>query len=159
AAIRGSGPVEAPAASLDHLYRLTAAAFTVESHGILFKSDSSLAGSDLITRGRALALELTNLRLGMAEPWLSSGKRPTGARSSRPDVTGLGLTTERSRLIVPLNWSGRQVDGVSFVLPGAPESSDAWLVSMAGLNRLPVRRITGGLEVTADKAPEDGFIL
>ena len=90
---------------------------------------------------RALALELTNLRLGMVEPWLARGKAATPARSSRPDLTAMVLTVERSHLVVPLRWDDATQVGcrrrrgkcdfrqpTSLLLPGVPESCDAYLL-------------------------------
>ena len=39
---------------------------------------------------RALALELTNLRLGLVEPWLAGGKPATPARVDRDRPDGAG---------------------------------------------------------------------
>ncbi len=97
------------------------------------------------------------------EPWLASGEPATPVRSSRPDLTALVLTAERSRLIVPVRWSAglapHASEPVSLVLPGVPESCVAYLLTMAGPQRLETRRVTGGLRVLVDRLPDDGFVL
>jgi hypothetical protein len=172
AAIRGGRPA-AVAASFDELSLATTASFGTMPRGFYFKSESGLASADPETRRRALALELTNLRLGLVEPWLAAGRKATTARSSRPDLTAMVLTVERSHLLVPAQWPaapesrlstpapGGNVDvaPVSFLLPGVPESTDAYLLSVAGPRRLETRRVAGGLRITLDHLPSDAFIL
>jgi hypothetical protein len=186
AALRGGRPA-AVAASFDELSLATTASFGTLPRGFYFKSESSLASPDPETRRRALALELTNLRLGLVEPWLAAGRAATAARSSRADLTAMVLTAERSHLLVPVQWGrGRDREGsgggvgafharnasrggtqggannseaVSFLLPGVPESSDAYLLSVAGPRRLETRRVAGGLRLVLDHLPDDGFIL
>jgi hypothetical protein len=172
AAIRGGRPAPVPAL-VDELSLATTAAFGTMPRGFYFKSESSLAAADPETRRRALALELTNLRLGLVEPWLAAGRKATAARSSRPSLTAMVLTVERSHLLVPAQWPatpesrpgprapGGTVDAepVSFLLPGVPESSDAYLLSVAGPRRLETRRVAGGLRITLDGLPRDAFIL
>jgi hypothetical protein len=163
------------AASYGHLARATTAALGARPRGFWFKSHSSLAGTDAETRRRALGLELANLRLGMIEPWLAGGKAATPAKSSRDDLTAMVLTVERSHLVIPMRWSnksGEPAPGsvfvgaarpasqeVSFVLPGVPEACDAYLLTIAGPKQLSTRRVTGGLSVTAERLPDDAFLL
>ncbi len=163
AALRGGAP-GAPTASYRHLAQATVATFGAWPRGFYFQSEASLAATDPQTRMRALALELTNLRLGMVEPWLAGGKAVTAAKSSRHDLTAMVLTVERSHLVVPMRWdgaaSGAPAAGpVSLVLPGVPESCDAYVLSVAGPRRVETRRITGGLSVTVDELPDDAFLL
>jgi hypothetical protein len=170
AALRGGNPA-AISASLDDISLATTAAFGTLPRGFYFKSESSLSSPDPETRRRALAIELTNLRLGLVEPWLAAGRAASAARSSRPDITAMVLTVERSHLLVPVHWtvpeaSGRPTPGTSsadqpitFLLPGVPESSDAYVLSVAGPRRLETRRVAGGLRLVLDNMPDDGFIL
>jgi hypothetical protein len=141
--------------------------------GFWFLSQSSLAASDVETRMRVLALELTNLRLGMIEPWLARGKTATPARSSHPDLTAMVLTVERSHLVIPMRWNdgagvpsggaGSAASGpkppLTLLLQNVPESCEAYLLSVAGPRQLPTRRVTGGLSVTVDDLPDDAFLL
>ena len=103
-ALRGSSAAIVPATFHD-LTMATAAAFSVSPRGFCFQSQASLAGGEPENQIRGLALELTNLRLGLAEPWLAGGKSATVAHSSRPDLSGLVIKVDRSHLIVPMRWS------------------------------------------------------
>lgn len=161
AAVRGGQPAIVPA-NIAELTTTCTATLGALPRGFYFESQRSLADADPQSRRRALALELTNLRLGLVEPWLASGKPATAARSSRPEVTAMVLTVERSRLIVPVQWGQAATGGgepLSFVLPGVPESCDAYLLSVAGPRRLETRRVTGGLRVLVDQLPPDSFVL
>jgi hypothetical protein len=184
AALRGGTP-PAGAASYRHLSQATTATLGAWPRGFLFESRASLAGTDAETRSRALALELTNLRLGMVEPWLDGGRAATAAQSSQPDLTAMVLTVERSHLVVPMRWGPSSVRethqaggagvgashapygvGTSWqnrelklLVPGAPESCDAYLLSVAGPQQVTTRRVTGGLSVTLEDLPDDSFLL
>lgn len=177
AAVRGGQPAISPA-SFSELSLATAAAMGVLPQGYFFQSQTSLAGGDEENRIRALSLELNNLRLGLVQAWLAYGKSAAVARTNRDDLTGLVLKVERSHLIVPLRWprgahethqlsgaAGAPGDfnapsgGTIFVLPGVPETAEAYLLSIAGSSRLPTRRVTGGLEIAVERLPDDAFVL
>ncbi|BBO32047.1 hypothetical protein PLANPX_1659 [Lacipirellula parvula] len=165
-ALRGSAAAIVPA-TFHELSMTTSAAFGIAPRGFCFQSNASLAGGEPENQIRSLALELTNLRLGLAEPWLAGGKSVTVAQSSRADLSGLVIKVERSHLIVPMRWSDNALaptertkqQPISFKLPGVPESSDAYLLSIAGSQRLPAKRVTGGLQITVDHMPDDAFLL
>ncbi len=165
-AMRGTAAAIVPA-TFHELSMATSAAFGIAPRGFCFQSNASLAGGEPENQIRGLALELTNLRLGLAEPWLAGGKSVTVAQSSRPDLSGLVIKVERSHLIVPMRWSDNfpapaersKPQPISFKLPGVPESSDAYLLSIAGSHRLPAKRVTGGLQITVDHMPDDAFLL
>jgi hypothetical protein len=153
-------------ASLQDLSRATTAAFGITPRGFCFQSHASLVGNDIENRQRALALELTNLRLGLAEPWLAPGKPAVAAQSTQPNLTGLVLKVERSHLIIPMQWGaeaepprGAKVEPLAFTLPGVPETSDAYLVSISGTQRLQGKRVTGGLRISIEHLPDDAFVL
>ncbi|HYO25908.1 MAG TPA: hypothetical protein VEQ85_13275, partial [Lacipirellulaceae bacterium] len=114
AALGAVNPAAGPA-SYAHLSRAITSAVTARPRGFWFQSQTSLAAPDPETRMRALALVLTNLRLGMIEPWLAGGKLATPAMSSRGDLTALVLTVERSHLVIPIRWTDRRADA-----PAAP---------------------------------------
>lgn len=159
--------------TLAHLSQATTAALTTQPGAFVFQSQASLAAPDEASRIRRLSLELTNLRLGLMQPWLAESKSAVAARSNRDDLSAMVMKFERSHLIVPLRWSedasfpattsAPSVAGVPpttvFVLPGVPESTDAYLLSSAGYDRLRTRRVTGGLEVSVDSLPDDGMVL
>lgn len=137
--------------------------------GFYFESQSSLATKESDARKRASAVELVNLRLGLAEPWLAAGK-PGQARSSDPEVTAVVLETERSHLLVPVRWtetnstakSTPSITGnelISFLVSGVPESIDAYLLAWDGPKRLRTQRVTGGVRVTCNNLPRDAMLL
>ncbi len=160
-------PHLASGASYQQLSALTSAAFAVKSHGFYYSSTTSLAATDSATQRRAQAIQLNNLRLKLAEPWLASGKVLDVARSSQPQLTALVLKAERSHLLVPIRWSNRmaspqstgQTSSISFTVPGVGESSEAYLLTLGGTTRLRHRRVTGGVRVTMKSLPTDAFIL
>ena len=146
---------------------LTSAAMTIKARGFYFQSQASLTGQDPATRRRALALELTNLRLQLAEPWLATGKALAVARSTQPQLSALVMRAERSHLLVPIWWSldmnstvhPRKAGPVSFIVPGVAESSEAFLVTLGGIRRLKHQRVTGGIRVSAQALPYDSFLM
>ncbi len=154
-------------ASYQQLAALTSAAFAVKCRGFYYASHSSLAANDLATRRRAKAIQLNNFRLDLAEPWLASGKVLEVARSSRPQLNAVVLKAERSHLLVPIHWSSSMLSPaadstegpLSFTVPGAGESSEAYLLTLGGTERLRHRRVTGGVRITLESLPTDAFIL
>ena len=153
--------------SYTQLAALTSAAIGVKSRGFYFYSHSSLATDDEATRERAFALELTNLRLKLVEPWLADGKVLPGARSSDSELSAIVLKRERTRLLLPVWWNAkfrstqmsRLAESVSFVIPGVAESSECYLLTLAGPERLRHQRVTGGVRVSVDQLPGDGYVL
>lgn len=154
-------------ASYLQLVSFTSASIGVKSQGFYFDSDSSLAERDEATLERSQALELMNLRLGLMEPWLASGKLLASARSTESRLTALVLQAERSHLLVPIWWSDNlqsvsapQAAGpLSFVVPGVAESSEAYLLTLGGPQRLRHQRVTGGVRISLDRLPADGLVL
>ncbi|MCG8449099.1 MAG: hypothetical protein MI725_05910, partial [Pirellulales bacterium] len=163
----GAGPGFSSNASYLHLVSLTSAAVGVKSTGFYFESSSSLAENDAATFQRAQALELTNLRLGLMEPWLATGKLLTSARCTEQQITALVLQAERSHLLVPMWWSNTMhhvnappaAGPLSLIVPGVAESSEAYLLTMGGPQRLRHQRVTGGIRITLDHLPADGLVM
>ena len=154
-------------ASYLQMASFTSAAIGVKSRGFYFDSDSSLAERDDATLERVQALELINLRLGLMEPWLASGKMLASARSTQPRLTALVLQAERSHLLVPIWWSDNlqsvsaatAAGPLSFVVPGVAESSEAYLLTLGGPQRLRHQRVTGGVRISLERLPADGLVL
>ena len=107
----------------------------------------------------------------MIEPWLASGKMIASARSNDPNLTAAVLKVERSHLLVPIRWdsSGSPIaspneasdptHSISMIVPGVPESCEAYLLSPAGTDRLRHRRVTGGVRIFFDAGMPDGLVL
>ena len=162
-----TGGVARQASTYAQLTALTSASLNIKTRGFYFQSQDSLAAQNAVTQRRAMALELTNLRLQLAEPWLAAGKELASARSTHPEMSALVLQTERSHLLVPIWWSldmqslghPRQPGPVSFIVPGVSESSQAFLVTLAGMQRLQHDRVTGGIRVSLKELPFDSFLM
>ncbi len=154
-------------ASYQQLAALSSATFSARSRGFYFRSETSLALNDNATQLRAKALELNNLRLQLAEPWLASGKLQTAARSSQPKISALVLQVERSHILVPINWastmqslrSDRRNTPTSFLVPGVAESAEAYLITLGGAQRIRKRRVTGGVRISLESFPIDALVL
>jgi hypothetical protein len=140
----------------DQTRLLTYAALSVGIRGLCFQSQSPLDAQDPETRARAMNMELLNLELEWIEPWIAAGNALAAVPGSDPDVNGGVLQNDRGRLLLPL-WTGRGSqyvpgqsagNGVSLVVPGVPESINAWEVSPGGLRPLVPHRVTGGVRVT-----------
>ena len=163
----GSANVSDVPTSYDQLCAMVSLGLGIKSRGFYFESQSPLDGKQPTTRQRARALELTNLRLQMAEPWLLAGKNISSARSSREELSALVMQAERSHLLVPVWWQQnmhssvhpRQGGPLSFVVPGVPESSEAFLLTAGGIQRLRHRRVTGGVRISLEQLPLDGLVL
>gem|GEM_PF-1685221 len=159
----------ATVASRQQLATQVALATTLKSQGFFFTSHTSLIAKDLDTRRRALALELTNLRIGLIEPWLASGKFITAARSNDPHLTAAVLQVERSYLLVPIRWQNMAnstrakrrwaEEPTTFLVPGVPESCEVYFLTPAGASTLRHRRVTGGIRIFFDSRVADGFVL
>lgn len=166
-ALGGSPNDTALCASYDQLGAMTAAAMSIKCRDYVFTSESSLAENNLAARRRAQNLELINLRLKLLTPWLATGKITGIGRSSEPGLSAIVFQAERSHLLIPINWSRNfrsqqslYVGGpVNFVIPGVAETTNVYLVTLAGIKRLRHERTTGGLQVSVESLPADGMIL
>ena len=77
------------------------------------------------------------------------------------------MQAERSHLLTPVWWSSnmqssthpRTAGPVSFIVPGVAESSDVYLVSLGGMQRVGHQRVTGGIQVSLEQLPLDSFLL
>lgn len=124
--------------------------------GICFESLTPLDGTDPETHYRAASLEWLNRELELIQPWTSGGVYVTTADCTDRQLVGVVLQSERARLMLPLaiaphnqfaiDPGGSQA--ISFTVPGASESNDAYELSPAGLRPLVRRRVTGGLRIT-----------
>jgi hypothetical protein len=149
---------------------LLTAALTHSYRGFVFGSDSPLNAADAVSQRRALLLELHNNRLDMLGPWLTIGSRIGDATSTDGTAKGIVLQAERARLLVPLAWgtapepvaskttSTVPLKTVAFIVPGVPESNNAYLLSPVGLQSLESKRVAGGMRVTVDRNAS-GWIL
>jgi hypothetical protein len=153
--------------SAEQLRLITYASASGGARGLLFESFTPFDRTDRASRIRSAALELLNLELSIAEPWLSGGTFVTLAEASDPDIAAAVFRTDRASLLLPI-WSGRgaqQTPGpssqrtISVVVPGVPESHTAYEMIPGRL--LPVRRkrVTGGTRITLESFSLTGQVL
>ena len=158
--VLGGGKSPPLSISSEQIGLLAYTAVTSGSRGLLFESLSPLNANDPDTRYRAATLELLNLELSLAEPWLAAGDFVSTVEGSDPEAVGVVLGTDRSQLLVPM-WAapgGQFVcgqsagNGISFIVPGVPQEYRAFQLLPGGLP--PVARAvrgTGGTRITLDE--------
>jgi len=136
------------------------------ARGIEFASSSRLDATDPATKQRALSLALLNEELTLIEPWAAAGTRAGVAMSNHPQVTGVILEYNNSRLLIASRVSpgAQQVpahasEAVRFVVPGIPESYEVFELSPAGIDRLKTKRVTGGLALTLEHCDDSALVL
>ncbi len=166
---RGYGTPMPAGAALPFRTLLSLSSAAVSSHagGLYFKSHAPLSKAGGSAQQRRLALELNNRRLGLVEPWIVSGKLMTAARSNVPGLSAVVLRAERSFLLLPVYWPEKVgLDGsvppsgpVTFVVPGVPESADAYVLTPAQVTRLRHKRVTGGLRISLDQLSPEATLL
>jgi hypothetical protein len=170
----GQSPLPS-AFSPEQLRLLTYIAVSAGTRGLLFESYSPLNGTDADTRLRAATLELLNLEMDLAEPWVAAGSytgtvrgEQVDGKKSSPQTGVLAATLQRahSRLLVPL-WTtprSQHVTGqatgseVSFVV-SAPEDYRAYLLLPDGLRPIRLQRVAGGVRATLEEFDLTSLIL
>ncbi len=142
-------------------------AIAAGSRGLVFESRSPLSASDPDTRQRALTAELLNLEIDLAEPWAAAGSLVDAVPGSEPGIVAAELQAERARLLVAV-WSAPRSQhvagqaagrGVSFVVPGVPESCEAYQLLPGGVPPLVYKRVALGMRVTLDEFGLTGLVL
>ncbi len=140
------------------------------ARGFVFQSASLLSDTDEQTRQRATILQLINRQLQLLEPWLASGKVVERVTSSDGTRTGIVLSVDRARLLIPVpNENGSIVNGprsparstaneITFTVAGVPETSQMFFLSPAVIRILSSQRVAGGTRVKQPGGGE-GFIL
>lgn len=142
----------------DQLRLLTYSALASGPRALLFTSHEQLDQNDQQAQLRSKTLELLNLELELIDPWLAIGSQPHGIRTANPTAQATLFATDHSHLVLArrIEPNAQYVtppprrQPLSLVVPGIPESSEAYLVSPAGLRPLKHRRCTGGVRVTVN---------
>jgi hypothetical protein len=135
--------------------------------GLEFASHSPLDANDHVSRLRALTLAILNAELDLVEPWAAAGSYLSTADSNDPHVKAVLLQYEASRLLLvtrvgphaqyfPQHASST---GVSFVVPGIPESHDLIELTAGGVRPLKHKRVTGGTLITLDDFDTTAFVV
>jgi len=146
------------AISSELVQSLATTAIVAGSRGLVFESRTPLTAEDAETQARVRTLQLINLQLDVIEPWAAAGHFLATVAGSEPGVVAAELQREHSRLLIPLasGTSTQHVPGqpafaaVSFVVPGIPETSSAWLMAPGGLQPLWPKRKAGGVQVALE---------
>ena len=155
----GGGKLPPLSISSEQIGLLAHMAVTSGSRGLLFESFSPLDANDPDTRYRAATLELLNLELSLAEPWLAAGDFVSTVQGNDPEAVGVVLRTDRSQLLVPM-WTaprGQFVcgqsagNGISFIVPGVPEEYRAYQLLPGGLPPVARERVTRGTRISLDE--------
>ncbi len=162
------GPLPVDTEQLELLVRI---ACTRGMRAFVFDGESPLSESDAATQHRAKVLELINRRLQLIEPWLAGGKVVGRVESSDPAWSGVVLHVDRARLVMPVaalaaphadagpnSTPAIRHSETVFVVPGIPESSQAFILSHVALRALPTQRVAGGTRL-ALRSLENELVL
>jgi hypothetical protein len=150
-----NGATVAAAYNPEELRQCFYAALAAGVRGVVVESPGPLDATDPATKHRAKVLELVNREIELLSPWAASGSLVGTADSSDGGVRGVVLQTDRTRLLLPLANApasqlalpGLSAAGISFVVPGVPESHNAYLLLPADLRPLAHTRTSGGTRV------------
>ncbi len=146
---------------------LTFAALASGVRGICFQSQSPLIAADPATRRRAALMELLNLELELIEPWCASGNFVTTASGTDPETAAAVMQTDRARLVLPLaaaplsQYALRLPGGgvARYVVPGVPESNDAYELTPGSLRPLAHKRVAGGISVVLPDGEQGSLVV
>jgi hypothetical protein len=149
-----SGNIERQQLSLQ-----TYTALTSGARALVFASRERVDTDDEPSRQRAQCLELLNRELELIEPWLAICGQPVPIRTGEANIQATMFPTQRSHLIIATQLQPQSQfvspalarQRLSLVVPGVPESSDAYLLTPTGLRPLQHRRVTGGCGVALDE--------
>lgn len=140
----------------EQIRQMVFAALAAGVRGLCFESQTPLDAADAATRRRAELLELINLELDLIEPWSAAGNFVTTAASNDPQGQAAVVQTERGRLLLPLRTTPQSQFALglatapvtTYVVPGVPETNEAYELCGAGMRPIPHQRVAGGLNVT-----------
>ncbi len=158
-----AGEPPEPVVDVDQIRLLVFSALSAGARGLCFQSQSRLDEDPL----RAKALELINLELSLIEPWTAAGTLSAIVPGNHPHVVATVLQNQRSRLLLPMwrgpgsQYVGGQAagNGISFVIPGVPETNEAFRLTPGGMPRVSATRKTGGVRVTLEEFGPTAMIL
>jgi len=156
-ALRGFAASGVPlSATYEQIRLLAYSALASGMQGLCFESQSPLDAEDCATKLRAATLELINHELDLIEPWASGGQVLTTVPGPVPQVHASIVQVNRARLLIPL-WIDRGAQfvpgqsaarDVSLLVPGVPESHQAYWLEPSGIRPLHAPRVAGGKRIT-----------
>ena len=144
-----------PNVELQQIRLLAMSAVAAGARGLIFTSRNRLDGNDETSLLRAQTLELVNRELDLIEPWLAVSGHAAPVAVREEGVTASMFATQHSQLILLTQIADQsqhviappRTRQMSLVVPGVPESSDAYVLTPTGLRPLAHRRVTGGIGV------------
>jgi hypothetical protein len=157
-------------------------AITRGCRGLLFRSGSPLGEPDSVTRRRAALLALMNRHLMLVHAWMAGGAAVGEASSADGAHAAVILSVDRARLLAPVNRlpakneqarpsnddqkrSFAGVDGattssgVSYTVPGIPDSNSAYQMTPASLRPVATRRVAGGTRLVLETADDSLVVI
>ncbi len=151
----------------DQVRQVIRIALAAGARGLAFESYSPLDAEDAATKRRAALLELINIELDLIEPWSAAGNFVTTSSSNDPQMQAAVVQTERGRLLLPLRTTGHSQFAVgaasatttSYVVPGVPETNDAYELTPAGMRPIQHSRVPGGLRVTMSTGQSGSLVV
>ena len=146
---------------------LAHAALAAGVRGLLFASHERLDQGSEDSQLRAQSLALLNLEFELIDPWLAVCTNPQEIRSLPKDTQATMFPSTRSHLLVATKIepqtqyiaSAPPRATLSIVVPGIPDSTEAYLLSPAGLKPLQHQRVTGGVKVDIEEFGWVGTIV
>ncbi|MCG8435856.1 MAG: hypothetical protein MJA83_17675, partial [Gammaproteobacteria bacterium] len=158
--------IEALAVDERRLERIARLAASRGCGGWLVESDEVLTGDSQVTKRRLKTLSLINAQWKLIEPWIANGKVIGEINTSDPACTAAVWQVDRARLVIPLESklpprtgaNGALPNLLTIIVPGVPESNQAFLLTPAGFSPLVQQRIAGGVRVQFDRESE-GFVV
>jgi hypothetical protein len=162
-----AGPAAGGGIDPDALRLLAFVAIGAGARGLEFASHSPLDADENTTRMRALTLAILNAELDLVEPWAAAGSYLSTADSNDPHVKAVVLQYESSRLMMATRVGPHaqylpehaSSSGVSFIVPGVPESHDLIELTAGGVRPLKHKRVAGGTLITLDDFDTTAFVL
>lgn len=152
----GSGPA---GFSSEQLRLITYLSCASAARGLLFESHTPMDSTGEAAEVRRVTLELLNLELGLAEPWLADASSVAIAEPRDPEILATVFRRDRDRLVMALcsGHGAGQVPApasqrkVSVLVPGVPEADEAHEMAPGRLRWARSNRTNGGTLVTVDQ--------
>ncbi len=162
-----SAPPLLPRIDVEQMRLMLFEALAAGVRGVSFASNSSLVADDEETQLRAASLRLLNGELELIDVWAAAGSFLARVPAGQPEISAALLQIDRGFLLLPM-WTGvgaqfvpgqAAATGLSFVVPGIPESVDVYEIAPGGLRPLERKRVAGGIRVQVDEFTLTTLIL
>jgi hypothetical protein len=135
--------------------------------GFIFPSEKPLAIDTGPAALRTDAIRLINMELKLLEPWIAAGNVAEEMAAPDGSLQVSTLTTDRSRLLIVTQHAPAQQfvlgppprSSVSVVVPGVGVADQAYLISLAGVKKLPISHTSSGARIQLDNAPHAAAIV